>query len=446
MLIATVGLNHRTAPVMVREKLAFAGQNLEEALKQLQAHPAIQGCVILSTCNRTEIYASISETDEGLNTIRGFLAQWSGTDVSEIINMTYCHALYDAIRHLFRVSSGLDSMLLGETEILGQVRAAYLQACEHQTTNSILNTLFQQALAVGKRVRAETKIDHNAVSISYAAVELAKSRLGGNLSDRTALIIGAGQMSELAAKHLLANGISGIIVSNRSFQRAQALAEQVSGRAVHLNELSHYLVTADIIISSTAAPHCVIKAPEIRTLIEKRNGREIVMIDLAVPRDIETGVGRLNGVHLYDIDALETVVDQNLAERKKAAVQAERIINGELNDFMRWLGAQFVIPSISALKQWGEEIKNQELEQALNRLEPLSAHDKKVVCSMAHSIVNQILHVPITQLKGYALTNEGHLYTEVLQNLFQLEVPCRQSANPKPDSTGADTEDNTRFA
>lgn len=436
MLIAVVGLNHRTAPVKVREKLSFGGVSLEKALKQLKTYPAIQGCVILSTCNRTEVYAATSEVDEGLNAIRDFLSRWSGVDVSEIINITYCHALYDAVRHLFRVASGLDSMLLGETEILGQVRAAYLLACDYDTTNRIINTMFQQAIAIGKRVRTETGIDKNAVSISYAAVELAKSRLG-SLSSCSALIIGAGKMSELAAKHLVANGVSGIIVSNRSFDRAEQLASQIAGKAVNFNELSKYLETADIVISSTAAPHCVIKTAEVSHIIGRRYGREMIMIDLAVPRDIETEVGEMDGVALYDVDDLEMVVDRNLAERKQAAIRAEKIIEEELSEFMRWLGTQFVVPTISALKQWGENIKRNELRHALNRLEKLSDHDQKVVCSLANSIVNQILHIPVTQLKNYALTNEGHLYTEVLQNLFNLNVPGQKSIKKAPDANTA---------
>jgi len=442
VLIAVVGLNHRTAPVKVREKLSFSGCSLREALKQLKSYSTIQGCAILSTCNRTEVYAATLEVDEGLNAIRDFLSRWSGVDITDIKNITYCHALYDAVRHLFRVAAGLDSMLLGETEILGQVRTAYRLACDYTATNRIVNTLFQQAITVGKRVRTETGIDQNAVSISYAAVELAKKQLG-NLSSCLALIIGAGKMSELAAKHLVANGVSGIIVSNRSFDRAELLAAQIAGKAVNFNDLSKYLETADIVISCTAAPHCVLKTTEISEIIGRRCGREIVMIDLAVPRDIETKVGELEGVILYDVDDLEMVVDHNMAERKQAAIKAEKIIEEELSEFMRWLGTQFVVPTISALKQRGEEVKRHELRRAFNRLGQLSEHDKKVVCSLANSIVNQILHTPVTQLKNYALTNEGHLYTEVLQNLFCLTVPGQKSTNK---AHNAHTKDKTGFA
>lgn len=433
MLIAVVGLNHRTAPIKVREKLSFGSCYLAQALQQLKSYAAIQGCVILSTCNRTEVYAATLELDEGLNAIRDFLSRWSGADITEIKNFTYCHALYDAVRHLFRVSAGLDSMLLGETEILGQVRAAYQSACDYGVTNRIINTLWQQAIAVGKRVRTETGIDRNAVSISYAAVELVKEKLG-DLSHCTALIVGAGKMSELAAKHLAASGVSGIIISNRSFDRAALLAAQIAGKAVRFNELDKYLAAADIVVSCTAAPHCVLKYADVSKVTGNRRGRQLIMIDLAVPRDIETAVGALQGVTLYNVDSLSMVLDQNLAARKQAAVRAEKIIEEELSEFMRWMGTQFVIPTIAALKQRGEEVKQQELKRAFNRLGQLSEHDRKVVSSLANAIVNQLLHTPLTQLKHYALTHEGHLYTEVLQNLFRLDIPGQKPAGKNQDA------------
>lgn len=422
MLIVAVGLNHRTAPVEIRERLSFSGNTLKGALKRLKAYPVLEGSVILSTCNRTEIFAAAHEVDEGLNAIWDFLSRWSGVDISEIKNFTYCHTLYDTIRHLFRVSAGLDSMMLGETQILGQVRQSYQQACALDATNRVLNTLFQQAITVGKRVRTETGIDRNAVSISYAAVELAKENLG-DLIGRTVLIIGAGKMSELTTKHLVANGVTGVIVSNRSFERAEELASQFGGRAVGFGDLYRYMADADIVISCTAASHYVVRERETARVMERRRGRPVFFVDIAVPRDVEPAVGDLEGVTLYDVDDLQNVIDYNLSERKLAAVKAEEIIEEELDEFMKWLATQFTVPTIAALKKWGEGIKQNELKTALNRLGEISEHDRKVVSSLANSIVNQILHIPITQLKAYALTTEGHLYTEVLQNLFNLEVP-----------------------
>lgn len=422
MLIIVVGVNHRTAPVEIREKLSFSEHALEDSLKRLQGYPAIEGCVIISTCNRMEIYAATREMDEGLNAIWDFLSRKSGVDISEIKNCTYAHTLYDTIRHLFRVSSGLDSMVLGETQILGQVRQAYQAAGDYGTTNRVINTLFQQALTVGKRVRTETGIDKNSVSISYAAVELAR-QIFGSLAGRTVLIIGAGKMSELTALHLVSNGVTGVIVSNRSFDRAQVLAGRFGGKAVKFDQLFRHMDQADIVISCTAASHFVVRYKDVQQVMSRRENERIMLIDIAVPRDIDPEAAKIPGVTLFDVDDLQNVVDQNLAERKKAAVKAEVIIEEELNEFMKWLGTQFVVPTIAALKQWGEEIKQKELRRALNRLGELSDHDRKVVGSLANSIVNQLLHMPVTRLKEYALTPEGHLYTEVLQNLFELDVP-----------------------
>lgn len=422
MLIIVVGVNHRTAPVEIREKLSFSEHSLEGSLKKLHSYPAIEGCVIISTCNRMEIYAATREMDEGLNAIWDFLSRKSGVDISEIKNYTYAHTLYDTIRHLFRVASGLDSMVLGETQILGQVRQAYQSATAYGTTNRVLNTLFQQALTVGKRVRTETGIDKNSVSISYAAVELAR-QIFGSLTGRTVLIIGAGKMSELTALHLVSNGVTGVIVSNRSYDRARVLAGRFGGKAVKFDKLFQHMDEADIVISCTAASHFVVRYKDVEQVMTRRNNATIMMIDIAVPRDIDPEVAKIPEVTLFDVDDLQNVVDQNLAERKKAAVKAEGIIEEELEEFMKWLGTQFVVPTITALKQWGEEIKQKELRRAINRLGELSDHDRKVIGSLANSIVNQLLHIPVTRLKEYALTPEGHLYTEVLQNLFDLDVP-----------------------
>ncbi|MHB8157618.1 MAG: glutamyl-tRNA reductase, partial [Desulfocucumaceae bacterium] len=397
--------------------------------------PAIEGCVIISTCNRTEIYGATRELDDGLGAVWDFLSVKSGVDISEIKNCTYVHNLYDAIRHLFRVASGLDSMVLGETQILGQVKNAYQAAFGYGSTNKVLNTLFQQAITVGKRVRTETGIDKNPVSICYTAVELA-SQIYGGLSGKSVLVIGAGKMSELTAQHLVANGISGIIVSNRSHQKAEKMAKKFGGKAVRFDQLFGCMEQADIVISCTAASHYVVRGIDVREMMNRRSGKKIVMIDIAVPRDIEPSAGEIEGVTLFDVDDLQNVVDRNLAERKKAAVEAEGIIEEELDEFMKWLGTQFVVPTITSFKKLGEEIKQKELKRALNRLGDLSDHDKKVISSLANSIVNQLLHIPVTKIKEYALTPEGHLYTEVIQNLFDLEVPGQQSRAEKKTKAG----------
>lgn len=432
MSVIAVGVNHKTAPVEIRELLAFSEQSLPQSYEDLLACPEIYGCVIVSTCNRTEIYASAADVDAGVETVQKFLQHKSGVDPVTIKKYTYVLTRNKTVRHLYRVAAGLDSMLLGETQILGQVRTAYQHAHGHAATDKVTNTLFKRAIEVGKRARTETGIDHHAVSISYAAVEMAR-QIFGDLTGRSVLIIGAGKMSELTARHLVSNGVSGVIVSNRSYERAVELADQFGGHAVKFDDLYHYLGAADIVISCTAATHYVIRAAGVRCVLDQNPGKKIMMIDIAVPRDIEPDVRLLPGVNLYDIDALQNVVDNNLMERKRAAIQAESIIEEEVVEFARWEGTQFVVPTITALKKQAEEIRQKELNRAFNRLGELSDHDRKVIGSLANSIINQLLHAPVTQLKEFALTDKGPLYNEALCKLFRLEEnrEDKQDANRK---------------
>lgn len=431
MYLVVVGLNHRSAPVEVREKLAFPEDRLAESFNKLKSYKVVRGCVILSTCNRTEIYGAVIDVEKGLSGIRDFLAKCCNIDKSEIKNYLYTFTLYDVVNHLFRVAAGLDSMILGETQILGQVRVAYQNACEHEATNRVLNTLFQQAVTVGKRVRTETEIDRNAVSISYAAVELAKQRLNG-LEGKSIMVVGAGKMSELTAKHLVANGVTDVLVTNRSHNKAEALAAQFNGRAVEYEQLLDHMAEVDIVISATSATGYIIGQKDIHKVMKKRAGRRLFLMDIAVPRDIDPAVAKVTDVDLCDIDDLQHVVDSNLNERKKEAVKAEKIVEQELDGFLKWLSMQFITPTVAALKQRGEEIKTAEATRAINRLGNLTEREKKVISSMANSIVNQLLHDPVVQLKHYALTHQGHLYCEILQNLFNLEVAGQQHRQEPP--------------
>lgn len=437
MFLVTVGINHKTAPVEVREKLTFPESVLEDALGRLRSYDSVNGCVILSTCNRTEIYATTLDAKQGLISVRKFLADSLNDATCEIGNYLYIHTLFDSVAHLFRVSAGLDSMILGETQILGQVRTAYQLACQHGATNSILNTLFQQAITVGKRVRTETEIDRHAVSISYAAVELGK-QIFGSLDGKTILIVGAGKMSELTAKHLVSNGVAKVLVANRSFNKAKAMAEQFGGDAIPFEELFYYMREADIVISCTSANHYVIKFEDVQHVLADRPEHPLFLIDIAVPRDIDSKVGTIPCVKLYDIDDLQHVVDKNLEERRNEAVKAEAIVEEEIANFLKWLNTQFVTPTIIALKQRGETIKNTELEKAFNKLGELSERDKNTITTLAHSIVNAMLHEPVVNLKKYALTNHGHLYTEILQNLFNLEVEGQRHKYPKYQVAGSE--------
>ncbi len=421
MFLIVIGVNYKTAPVEIREKFSFHEKALKAALKHLKSHDSINGCVILSTCNRTEIYVTSLDAKQGLAHVRQFLAERLGNEAREMDDYIYVHTLHECVRHLFRVAAGLDSMILGEAQILGQVRAAYQIARECGTTNSVLNTVFQQAIFVGKRVRTETRINRSAVSISYAVVELGK-QIFGDLHGKSVLIVGAGKMSALSAKHLTSNGVTNILVSNRSFDKAIILAEQFKGKAVRFDDLTMYMGNVDVVISCTAASHYIIKFEDVDKVLSKRPEHQLFLFDIAVPRNIDPKVSDIPHVELYDIDDLQNVVDKNLEKRRKEAVKANKIVEEEITNFFHWLNTRFVVPVIMALKRRGEMIEHTELEEAFNKLGELSEHERKVISTLAHTIVNQLLREPIINLKRYALTNHGHLYTETLRNLFNLEI------------------------
>ncbi|MGB9859088.1 MAG: glutamyl-tRNA reductase [Moorellaceae bacterium] len=438
MFILVIGLNHRTAPVEIREKLSFPRHALAEALAGLRQRAGIEGNVILSTCNRTEIYVTTSLPEQAVESVKGFLAQYCRMDIPLLQDYLYVYKVQEAVRHLFRVASGLDSMVLGEAQVLGQVAEAYETARNAGVTNRVLNTLFQQAIAVGKRVRTETRIDHNTVSVSYAAVELARQVFGGKLSGRTVLVIGAGKMSTLAARYLRDNGVTTVLVSNRSYDRAVRLAEIIGGVAVRLDNLEDVLPSADIVISCTAASHYVIHCEQVARARRGRESNPLMLIDIAVPRDIDPAVGDLPGVRLFDIDDLQQVILNNLEERKKAAQRAEGIIAEEVEDFSRWLGSLFVVPTIVALKEKAQAIKEAELRRAFNRLGAPSPQERKVIGSLANSLVNRLLHEVVVNLKAAALTPQGHFYVEMLQKLFGLKVEQSMDSSEAETALQAD--------
>ncbi|MGE5418369.1 MAG: glutamyl-tRNA reductase [Acidobacteriota bacterium] len=425
MYILLGGMSHKTAPVELREKMAFSGSGLQEAYLELTGKPSLEGVVILSTCNRTEIYATTRDIERGAHELNEYIAERLQLSSQDMGTAVYSPTCYDAISHLFRVASGLDSMVLGETQILGQVKDAYLSAIQNDASDSILNTLFQKALYVGKKVRTDTGLDRHAMSISYAAVEMAK-KVFGDLNSRTVMIIGAGKMSELTVKYLVASGVSTVFVSNRSYERACGLADKVEGQAIMFDDLFDYLMRTDIIISCTAASHYVLHK---ETVLPHVMGREtpLLLIDIAVPRDIDPEIGSIPGMHLYDIDDLENVIEVNVSERKKAAFKAEKIIAEELLEFNDWMSTLFVIPVVKALKQRGEDIKEAELERAMNRLGAVSAREEKIIRSLASSIVNQMMHFPVVNLKEMAVTNQGHLYAELTKKLFELQIEVEEN-------------------
>lgn len=428
MYVLLAGLNHRTAPVEVREKLAFSAAIMEKAYKYLRQCPEIDGAVILATCNRFEIYATTRDIAIGSEALSGFLGRFSGLPYADLKPYLYQPNCHDAIAHLFRVSSGLDSMILGEAQILAQVKDAYQTAIDHQASDGVLNALFQKAIYVGKKTRTDTGIDQHPVSVSYAAVELARQYFT-SLEDKSVLVVGAGEMSELATRYLMVNGVKSVIVSNRSYERAVLMAENFNGRAVRFSELPDQMLSADIVISCTAASHYVIRPDNCGEKLAQRQGKEMIIIDIAVPRDVDPALRKTPGVHVFDIDDLHNVVDSNHLQRQRAALKAEKIIAAELVKFNDWLGGLYVVPVITTLKKQAEMIKESELKKAFNRLGQVSEHEEKVIASMAHAIVNQLLHYPIIGLKEMATSNQGHLYAEVTKKLFALQVDTGQNAN-----------------
>ncbi|MGR6837121.1 glutamyl-tRNA reductase [Syntrophomonas erecta] len=419
MDILLAGVNYRTAPLEIREKFTFSEYGLKQAYWSIEKNPHIEGVVILATCNRTEIYFTAQDSESGKLAIENFLCRYTGLEKESLNRYVYLLHDFKAVEHLFRVSAGLDSMIIGETQILGQVKDAYMKAWESNNSDRIINNLFQKALYVGKKVRSETAIDQHPVSISYASVELAKTLLGG-LEDKTVLVVGAGKTGELTTRYLLDNGIKSVIISNRSFKKATSLAVQLGGRAVRLDDVAAELYNADIVISCTAANHYILRYDNCGAVLKSRRGRKILFIDIAVPRDVEPGLGEIEGVYLYDIDRLQNNLVISYQERQKAALKAVRIIDDEVKVFQQWLNTLDVVPVVSSLKLWGETVRQRELKRAFNRLGKVSEREQKIIVEMSKAIVNQLLRNPVISLKEMAVGNKGQVYAEMVKYLFGL--------------------------
>ena len=425
MHIVVVGLSHKGTPVEIREKLAFTNHCLEDALRKLVPNNddegggyAVEG-VILSTCNRTEICALAKEADSGYEAIRRFMADFHQLSQREFADYLYAYDDKEAVIHLFAVASGIDSMIVGEPQILGQVRDAFEKAAAQKAAGGVLSALFRQAIHVGKLARTETGICQSAASVSYAAVELAK-KIFGDLGSRQVLLIGAGEMSELTAKNLVDNGVGGIIVANRTYERAVGLAERFDGRAVDFARIGHALWTADIVITSTGAPHFIVKPEMVREAMRMRRNRPLFLIDIAVPRDIDPEVQRIENTYLYDIDDLQAVVEANIRERQKEVGKVEAIIHEELAKFMAWFRSLEVVPTITDLRKHAEEIRRAELAKAMRRLGDFSEREENIINALTIGIVNKILHQPIVRLKEHGNGHNGYLYTEAIRELFGL--------------------------
>ncbi|HEY3316871.1 MAG TPA: glutamyl-tRNA reductase [Coriobacteriia bacterium] len=420
MHLTMVGLSHKTAPIEIREKLTFPPHRQEDALARLTGSDEVSEAVILSTCNRTEIYAVTTTEDGGTDAVIDFVCDFHDLDRHELVRYLYIESGEAVVRHLFRVVASLDSMVIGEAQILGQAKEAYEYAFDFGATGRIFNKLFRQSFELGKRVRTETDIGESAVSISYAAVELAK-KVFDTLEGRTILVVGAGKMSELTAKHLVSNGVRSVLVANRTYERAAELAERFEGEAIRYDDLFTRMHDADIVISSTAATHYVISREQVAPVMKGRHGRPLFLIDIAVPRDIDPAVNEISNVFVYDIDDLNGVVSSNLEERMREARKAELIIEDELAAFEAWLESMEVVPIVAALRAKAEQVRQAELEKAMKRLGGLSEKDLQTIEMLTEAIVNKMLHGPTARLKEIAGSQYGVGYIEAVRYLYGLD-------------------------
>jgi glutamyl-tRNA reductase len=425
MPIAVIGANHRTAPIDVRERFAMGRTEAPALVADLVDAGIASEAVLLSTCNRTELYLSTSDLDAAQATFRAVLSDRAELPADRLSAYLYVHRDKAAARHLFRVTAGLDSMVLGEPQIQGQVREAYQLSQQTRgnagaVVGATLNRLFQTALNVGGRVRSETNIGLGAASISTAAVELAK-KIFGDLRGRRALVMGAGEMSEVTLECLRAEGVRSCVVTNRTFARAAELAEKWGGRAIHWDDLGSGMDGVDIVICSTAAPHPVLSLEKFRQALPKGAARPLCIIDIAIPRDVDPAVGGEPNVFLYNIDDLRQIVDDSLERRRADIPEAESIVAKATEEFWSWYASLEVVPTIRDLRQKGEMVRQAEVEKALRRLSHLAPEDREAIEAMSRSILNKLLHAPTVRLREAAGNGRGTSVLDSVRYLFELD-------------------------
>lgn len=425
MHIVVVGLNYRTAPVEIREKFAFFEQDLPQALAELKETKSILECVIVATCNRTEIYAVVDRVHLCGHYISSFIERWFQVPKEEFSKHLYTYEDDKAIEHLLRVTSGLDSMVIGETQILGQVRDAFLLSQSLKATGIFFNTLFKQAITFAKRAHSETSIGENPVSVSYAAVELGK-RIFGSYANKTIMIIGAGKMSELTVKHLHSNGVGKVIVVNRTYERAVELAEKFNGVPCGAEHMLERLNEVDIVISSTGAPGYVLTRDQLQNVMHKRKSKPLFMMDIAVPRDLDPQISELSNVFLYDIDDLQAIVANHLQERRKEAVKIEGMIAVEIAAFEQWKKTLGLSPVIQALQAKANSVHEETMESLLKKLPDLDDREIKVIRKLTKSIVNQMLRDPILRIKEMSAGKRGDEAVEMFTKIFALEEQLKE--------------------
>jgi len=418
MRFQLIGVNHKTAPVEVRERLAIPESRLPEACKKLTEHPGIDEAMILSTCNRVEILAN---TKNGVGAdLRGFIQNYFQLDGGELNKHLYEYNEREAVRHLFRVAASLDSMVVGEPQILGQVKEAYATARAVGAVRAQLDQLVTRAFAVAKRVRTETAVGSSSVSIASVAVELAK-KIFGNLHGKQVYLVGAGKMSELAARHLMAHGCASIFVANRTYDRAVSLAYKFQGQAIHFEDLHNTCDRADIVITSTGAPHAIFRPEHGEVFLSRRKNRPMFFIDIAVPRDVDPAMNKLDGIFVYDIDDLQQAVASHVADRRKEAERAEAIVATEVERFHARIQTLDVVPTIVSLQDHLETIRQAEIDRVRGRLGPMSPDQEMAIEALTRGIVNKIMHTPISTLKTAAREAEATTVIDLVRRLFNLQ-------------------------
>ena len=413
MSLITLGINHKTAPLDLRERLAFTPQSLPEALLSLKKLKHIEEASILSTCNRTEIYCVTSQDND--QAIIQWFSKFHGIDVDKIKEHLYLHAHEETIRHAMEVACGLDSMILGEPQIAGQMKDAYALANENGTIGQLLGKLYQRAFAVSKQVRTDTDIGSSPVSVAFAAVSLAK-QIFGDLKQTTVLLVGAGETIELTTQHLHAQGVKNIIIANRSIERAQKLAEEFDGEAISLQHIGSHLYRCDIVIASTASPLPIIGKGTVERALKQRKRDPIFMVDLAVPRDIEPEVSELDDIYLYSVDDLQSVIEENMENRQQAALQAHDIIDVQVNHFLDWQRSLGAVDVIAQIRQHTQNISDEVLNKAKKQLAAGQSADE-VLDYLSHTLTNKFLHQPSTYLRQASQDDRDDIL-DLAQNLF----------------------------
>ncbi len=432
--LLAIGVSHKTAPVEVRERVALTDAQIGEFLRDLRGTADVQEAVAISTCNRTELYLVVGDPVEAESTALAMLSRRAGIRPTELAPAIYSHRNCDAARHLYRVASGLESMIIGENEIQGQVKRAYESALRRETTGPLTGRLFTAALATGKRVRTETGIGERQLSLPAVAVALARELLG-KLDGREVVILGTGETSELTGRALANSGVRAVFVANRRRDRAIALARRYGGVSVNFDELPDVLARADIVVAATASPHLLIEAGELSDVMEARDHRPMLLIDLAVPRDIDAASGGLDGVSLYDIDDLQAVIARNRKVRQAEARKAEGIIEEEIQQFATWLGSLEVMPTLAALRAHADEIAAQVLRDNDGKWESASPRDLERVNALVQAVVNRLLHDPTVRMKDLG-DDRAHLRMAIVRELFGLEVeqgvPAQTGGDEQP--------------